>query len=83
MCLYLYVVSTLRLAAARPKGDIQAGKEFPETHFVHSNNPGSTRILNFPSCFSPVHGEGNNRCASKTRKREIFLLLTYFKPIHI
>lgn len=46
---YLYVVSTLRLAAARSAGGIQAGNEVPDTHLVHSNKPGSTLILVFPS----------------------------------
>lgn len=46
---YLYVVSTQRFAAARSAGGIQAGNEVPDTHLVHSNNPGSTLILVFPS----------------------------------
>ena len=50
---YLYVVSTLRLAAASSAGGIQEGKHVPETHLVHSNNPGSTRIFVFPSCWRP------------------------------
>lgn len=50
---YLYVVSTLRLAAASSAGGIQMGKHVPETHLVHSNSPGSTRILVFPSSWRP------------------------------
>ena len=53
IAVYLYVVSTLRLAAASSAGGIQTGKHVPETHLVHSNNPGSTRIFVFPSCWRP------------------------------
>lgn len=53
LCCYLYVVSTLRLAAAKSIGGIQAGNVVPETHFVHSNKPGSTRIFRVFSCCIP------------------------------
>ncbi len=52
---HLYVVSTLKWAAARSVGGIHAGREFPETHLVHSKSPGSTRTFSLPSCCRPVY----------------------------
>lgn len=61
-CLYhLYVVSTLKWAAARSVGGIHAGREFPETHLVHSKSPGSTLTFSLPSCCRPVYTKATHQ----------------------
>lgn len=58
---YLYVVSTLRLAATKSAGGIQTGRLVPGTHLVHSNKPGSTRIFVLVSCWRPETDQKKRR----------------------
>lgn len=66
---HLYVVSTLKWAAARSVGGIHAGREFPETHLVHSKSPGSTRTFSLPSCCRPGN-TNTSRQSSATKKQK-------------